>query len=318
MTEKESNQHPYPQNYSPYEDEINLIDYLRVLWKWKWLIVGGTLICAIVAAVISLQVPKVYSIDMVLKPSMFGVKEDNKIVYIDSVDNIKSLIESGAFDDSMLKSTKNFSGENLPESLNFKITVPKGTKNLKISYETSDIEFGVNMLKNLGELLLKRYDELVHSYLNERKAKIDIFNTYEENIKNAHKKIEELKAEINMLIKKRDKIYLTDGNENNIILAVLYDNTIQQKMTLANAYRLEFNRWIAEKENNKYKLLKFNKGKIQKIQTVPPPVGSPHLIKPKKILIVLLAGMVALFIFVFLAFFIEYIKNASRASPAGK
>ena len=46
MTERESNQHPYPQNYPPYEDEINLIDYLRVLWKRKWLIIGGTLICA--------------------------------------------------------------------------------------------------------------------------------------------------------------------------------------------------------------------------------------------------------------------------------
>ncbi|MBW2545529.1 MAG: hypothetical protein JRD43_08815, partial [Deltaproteobacteria bacterium] len=50
MTERDSSQQPYPQNYPPYyEDEINLIDYLRVLWKWKWLIMAGTLICAIAA-----------------------------------------------------------------------------------------------------------------------------------------------------------------------------------------------------------------------------------------------------------------------------
>ena len=48
MTEDQSSQQPYPQGYPPqYEDEINLIDLLRVLWKWKWLIIGGTLICAV-------------------------------------------------------------------------------------------------------------------------------------------------------------------------------------------------------------------------------------------------------------------------------
>jgi len=48
MTEDQSSQQPGPQGYPPqYEDEINLIDLLRVLWKWKWLIIGGTLICAV-------------------------------------------------------------------------------------------------------------------------------------------------------------------------------------------------------------------------------------------------------------------------------
>ena len=35
MTNNEPQQAQYPQNYPPYEDEINLIDYLRVIWKWK-------------------------------------------------------------------------------------------------------------------------------------------------------------------------------------------------------------------------------------------------------------------------------------------
>ena len=83
MTQQEPRQHPYPQNYPPYEDEINLIDYLMVLWKWKWMIIECTLICTIRAWMISLQMSKVDSIDMVLKPSILAVKEDNKFVYID-------------------------------------------------------------------------------------------------------------------------------------------------------------------------------------------------------------------------------------------
>ena len=319
MTQQEPRQHPYPENYPPYEDEINLIDYLKVLWKWKWMIIGCTLICTIIAWMISLQMSKAYSIDMVLKPSILAVKEDNQFVYIDSVDNVKSLIESGAFENDILKSIKKSSiGENLPKSLNLKMTVPRGTKNLKISYETSDVELGVNVLKHLGKLLLERYDGLVLSYLSEKDAKINIFNTYEQNTQKAKKKIDELESEINLLIKKKNKVCLADGNENNVLLAVLYDNSIQQKMTLANLYWLELNRWIAKTENNKHNLLKLKKANIRKLQSIIPSVSNPHLIKPKKKQIVLLTGVVALFMAVFLAFFIEYIKNASKASSANK
>lgn len=50
-----------------FEDEIELMDYLLVMWKWKYLIVAGTLICAVAEVVISFSMPKVYSIRSHLK-----------------------------------------------------------------------------------------------------------------------------------------------------------------------------------------------------------------------------------------------------------
>ncbi len=41
-------------------DEINLMDYIQVVIKRKWLIILGTLICIIVAAIIGLLMPKIY------------------------------------------------------------------------------------------------------------------------------------------------------------------------------------------------------------------------------------------------------------------
>jgi len=41
-------------------DEINLMDYFQVLIKRKWLIILGTLMCIIVAAIISLLMPRIY------------------------------------------------------------------------------------------------------------------------------------------------------------------------------------------------------------------------------------------------------------------
>ena len=41
-------------------DEINLIDYVQVVRKRKWLLIVGTLFCMVVAGVVSLLMPKVY------------------------------------------------------------------------------------------------------------------------------------------------------------------------------------------------------------------------------------------------------------------
>ena len=56
------------------DDEIELIDLLRVLWKKKYLIIGGTIVCAIVAAAISFAMPKVYSIE-----SKFSINSGRKL-----------------------------------------------------------------------------------------------------------------------------------------------------------------------------------------------------------------------------------------------
>ena len=77
-----------------YEDEIELIDILRVIWKWKYFILAGTLLCALIAAIISFNMTKIYSIDMVLRPGILSVGPEGKNVYIDSPQSIKGLIDS--------------------------------------------------------------------------------------------------------------------------------------------------------------------------------------------------------------------------------
>ena len=52
LTQKESNKIEH------YEDEIELIDYLLVIWKWKYLIIIGTLVFGFSAAIISFDTRK--------------------------------------------------------------------------------------------------------------------------------------------------------------------------------------------------------------------------------------------------------------------
>ncbi|MGA2466134.1 MAG: Wzz/FepE/Etk N-terminal domain-containing protein [Thermodesulfobacteriota bacterium] len=66
-------------------DEINLMDYFQVLRKRKWLIILGTLLCMVVAGVVSLTMPKVYEAKTYLMVTLpkyqveFATKEGSKI-----------------------------------------------------------------------------------------------------------------------------------------------------------------------------------------------------------------------------------------------
>jgi len=62
--------------YDLYEDEIELMDYLKVLWKWKCLILLGSLACAGIAAIISFNMTKIYQVKMVVSPGILKI-DDN-------------------------------------------------------------------------------------------------------------------------------------------------------------------------------------------------------------------------------------------------
>ena len=62
---------PYP-NYPPhvddYDDEINLLDYIIVLLKYKWLIFGMVFVSGVAAVIISLMLPNIYRSEATIIP----------------------------------------------------------------------------------------------------------------------------------------------------------------------------------------------------------------------------------------------------------
>ncbi len=70
MTQAVNQSEPVRSQTDYPEDEIELIDLLRVIWKWKYLIIGGTLVCAIAAMVISSIMPKIYRIETIIRPGI--------------------------------------------------------------------------------------------------------------------------------------------------------------------------------------------------------------------------------------------------------
>ena len=96
--EGQSQQPPYvpiPAYYLQGEpdDQINLADYIRVLWRRKFLILLGTLLCALTAFVVTVMVPPVYQTraTLILQPPLFPTELTPAPL---SVETLKTMLES--------------------------------------------------------------------------------------------------------------------------------------------------------------------------------------------------------------------------------
>jgi capsular polysaccharide biosynthesis protein len=350
MTQQQSNQQQYPQNYPPYEDEINLIDYLKVLWKWKWLIIAGTLICAVAAAVISLQMPKIYEISTVIEPGIASIKDEGGFMYIDSVANISGKINGGIYDRRIKEALRL---DPLKTGVKFKSAIVKKANLIKVTsqWEEKDTGLGIKVTGQLIHFLVGDYEKVIEqkegSYSNQIIMKQNEINNMktrkklqQANLKNIGqtkeellRAIKEVKENVEKVIHQRDLLLKSKRTGNSTTL-LLYSTTVQQNVTYFNQLSNELYGLNAKEEEIKAKIeafpedmadikarintLNLEKALIDNIKVIQEPEVSLHPVKPKKKQIVLLATVVALFMAVFLAFFIEYIKNASKASSANK
>ena len=136
-------------------DEIEIIDLLRVIWKWKYLIIGGTVACALAAVMISFYMQPIYQVSMVLKSGIYKVGVDGKPVYFTSVIEFKNLIE-GELIFKVLEHSNN--KRRVSSSGDYKITADNNTNTLSILYESTDREEGIENFNYLTNMLNERYE----------------------------------------------------------------------------------------------------------------------------------------------------------------
>jgi LPS O-antigen subunit length determinant protein (WzzB/FepE family) len=69
--EKMEGRRTSPPTRAEYEDEVELIDYLRVLWKYRFWIIGATILSAFSALAISFILPPIWEVSMVVLSALF-------------------------------------------------------------------------------------------------------------------------------------------------------------------------------------------------------------------------------------------------------
>jgi len=154
-------------------DEINLKDYIKVIIKRKWLIVGITIGAAILAAILSFLIPKSYEADTILEIGKIGTDP------IELPPQLVEKIQNGNYNKLI---EKNLNIENLPS---FKAENPQNTNLVIISINSSNSDEANKILEELNKVILAEHQEK----LDKKRAEI------EENIKDTQEELNLLETQ---------------------------------------------------------------------------------------------------------------------------
>lgn len=212
------------KKYQPEYDEINLMDYVKVLIKRKWLILILGLVAVIAVSVFSFYTPKTYKISTFLEVGTIGgeiTEEPGQVV---------EKINNGIYGW--------FPG--------IKVSNPTNTNLITIETISKEPQKTKKILENINELILTEHNNKIN---------------FQKNL--LEKEIERLQEKIDFLVSKGQEI---------AILQLEINNLQRQKEALQPT-------------------------KVIKESTIS---GKP--IKPKPLLNIVIAGVLGIFIGIFLAF----------------
>lgn len=203
-----------------FESEIELMDYLLIIWKWKYLIMGGLILCASIIGIITLLKPKppsLYRTKMVLKSTVKDIDKFGKRTYFITAQQIKSLISVE------LKYTLN--------TRNVAIDVPENSNVLSISYVTSKVQEGAELFNNIIESVKNQVKQDVkinrNSYENEMLLKKRNLNEILSDKKRSIRVIEILEKKIDEM-RKQNLIDIQTDKEKSVIIIKILEKKIDE------------------------------------------------------------------------------------------
>ena len=294
------------------EDSIELIDLLRVFWKWKWFIIMFTLVCAIVVGIISFSMQKIYDVSMVIEPGVIDMAPDGKFIYLDSSLNIKSKIDSQAYNNNIFKAL-NITPEEM--ELKLRTNQPENSNTIKIRFEVNDANKGIQALSALFHALAKEYQHYVDSRKSELEQKIAMNRRTLNHGINEKEYLEEeinkLKANTDEIIDERGALISKGINNEDRLSLLIYSNIIQQNMGYYNDLGRELGKLMAELEKIKSEIetLSIKRKSVENIKLIQAPQSSFFPIKPKKISNIAFAFVIGSIVSIILAFFLEYLQR---------
>ncbi len=271
------------------EHEVELIDYLNVVWKRKYLIIGGTLVTAVAALVLSLAMPKTYEVSRTLKIGRLpGGIQSGRMVIGDSIETREAVI--GRLKDrrvlKMLMEKVHSGGKTNTEMEAVLSISTKPNSDVRYIVQTHDPEAVVRIADKLAEYIIKIHQSVFDKGLQitkEHEAELAL------TIRNSEAEMQNMKKAIKGILE-------TPGVDAPVLI-LLQVNIEDRERSLADLRR--------ELKESRLSLLRSENTSV--IGADAPP---KHAVKPRIKLNVVLAGTLGLMMFTFVAFFMEYIEKA--------
>jgi succinoglycan biosynthesis transport protein ExoP len=266
-------------------DEVELMDYLTVIGKRRWLIIAGTLILVAAAAITSFLLPKIWEVDAIMVPSKFMVQTeqgDFKEVVVTEPKQIAGQINQESYNNLIAKEL-NLDPRTFPK---IRAENLRDTKLVRVWVKNESAEEGAAILNSLFAYLkaeldrkiqveIKGVDTKIATNANMIKQKnldiesagIDIAKTKQEILSDQTKLkiseerldkiIEEMKSVKEKVgdIEKTQQNMLAEKQEGAEALALLlYSNEVQQNLRYYDALDEKFSAEKLTQENLRFSI----------------------------------------------------------------
>lgn len=269
------------------EEEIELIDYLRVIWKRRWLIVGGTLACMIVALAVSLMQPKMYETTLDLK---IGQVWQNPI---DDPNLVAAVINNEPFLDKVREKTGlSYTAYQMKKGKTVAAkVVDKAPLLVNVVTREHSPKKAVELAEAVADLVIHehqlRFDELMSEHIR-----------YEKDLESQVQAMQREIQELDVTLKQQR----TNPQVNAPAVILLQAQLEEKQGQLVNFIR----------ELREVKSSNASKARSENTRVIlPPPLPEDH-VNPKTRLNTMIAGIVGLMAFLMLAFFLEYLDQVKR------
>ena len=298
-----------------YENERELIDYLNVIWKRKWLIIIPTFVLVVAVGVYSFFLPRVWEVDAIIMPSKYFFQDEEgqfREYVVDDPMHIAAQINQRIYK-GLIAAELNLDIRSFPE---LKAENLKDTKMLKISTKVNDVEKAKLILYSLFNHLKRDLDKKTDVEMKGIKEEIKAYKNKLNIVKQRKKDVEKEMSDIRNIIEsleREQRLSLNKENrsETESLTMLLNSNEIQNNLQYYNTLNelLSSKKIEEEKINLEIGNLNERKGRIDYTQLIKEPTSSFSPVSPKKKRNVMLAGILGLMIFTMLAFFLEYIEK---------
>ena len=294
-----------------YSDEIDLMDYVKVILKRKVFILALFLIVIIAAGIFSFLSPKTYKIDTILEIGKVGEK------MVETPEQLIGRIEGDVYG-VLIRAKLNIPEAEYPI---IKTENPKDTSIIKIKIESKDINLSRKVLDEKNELIIADHQEKIELEKEILNKKIE---TTEENIKILEKDIERVEIKITSLEQEQKNLEAKVGALEKVLIYqqdpgtqfALFDAKERleaKKQEIENRY-LDIN--ALKNQINDLELqidsLKKQMKNVQPTSIIKTPTVSEEPIRPRPFLNMAIAGILGLFVGVFGAFSREWWQNSAR------
>jgi capsular polysaccharide biosynthesis protein len=325
------------------EKEVELIDYLKILWKRKWIIIIGTLLCMVFAGVVSFILKPVYEIDAIVQPGKFFTENETgnfEQVVVEDPQQIADKVRHKSYDEVIvaqmgLDATEfpELEAENIKDTLltriwirdtdttlakrvlNTLLALIQGEIDEKIEIEIANIDALIKANEIEKERRIKEIGILKKKLKIINQRKVDIA----EEMDTVKSRIEELEKEQLRVLRKETRsemesmgllLYSTEIQKSLQSYDMLNEKLSDERIKEENVNSdLEVENATINKIENQIAILKERKGRIDKTKVVKEPTASLNPVSPKKKLNVLIAAVLGFIVFVIFAFFYEYIQK---------